>query len=363
MKETLNIVIIFGGQSPEHEVSRKSAAFIAETLSKNEIYNLHFIAINKQGEWFYYSGETAAMRDGSWENDPELVRAILTADAKDSSIYFPDCQQDPIHIDCVFPVLHGSNGEDGRLQGMLEMSGIPFVGCGMLSSAISMDKSFANRIMDYSDIPHTPWCSVDMSSFRNDSELELDRICEQLEFPIFVKPANAGSSIGISKVENREQLGDAIDLALRYDQCIVCEKAVQGRELEVSALGTADDLTLSVVGEIVPDRQFYDYSAKYEDSSSQLIIPAELTEHELDEIKKYAEMTFKALNCYGMVRIDFFLSDSGEVLVNEANTIPGFVDISMYPRLLVASGISAEELLDRLIELAFERYLHGKEKF
>lgn len=363
MEKTLNIIVLFGGQSPEHEVSRKSAAFIADTLSKNEAYNLILIGINKQGEWKYFPGETAAMRDGSWESNPNLKRAFLTADATDNSLYFPDSSKKPIDIDVVFPVLHGSNGEDGRLQGMLEMSGIPFVGCGMLSSSLAMDKSFANKIMDFHCIPQTAWCSVDVSSYRHDADMELEKICSELEFPIFVKPANAGSSIGISRVESKEQLDEAIRLALNYDRCIVLETGVSGRELEVSALGTPDNLTLSVVGEIIPDRQFYDYSAKYENSASKLVIPAELTESELEQINKYAAMTFKALNCYGMARIDFFLSDAGEVFVSEVNTIPGFVDISMYPRLLAASGISAEALLDQLIELAFERYLHGKLQF
>ncbi|HZJ90049.1 MAG TPA: D-alanine--D-alanine ligase family protein [Oscillospiraceae bacterium] len=360
MKETLNILVLFGGQSPEHEVSRKSAAFIADTLSRNPVYNLILVGINKQGEWKYYPGDTEAMRDGSWENEPGLERAFLTADASERALYFPAGNKEAISIDCVFPVLHGSNGEDGRLQGMLEMSGIPFVGCGMLSSALAMDKSFANKIMDFHEIPHTKWCSIDMSSYHNDEDSELDRICSELDFPLFVKPANAGSSIGISKVENREELAAAIKLALKYDHTIVLENAVKGRELEVSALGSADDLILSVVGEIVPDRVFYDYSAKYENSESKLMIPAELTESELEEINRYAGKIFTALNCYGMARIDFFLSDSGQVFVNEVNTIPGFVDISMYPRLLAASGIKAEELLDRLVQLAFERYLHGK---
>ncbi|NLV99091.1 MAG: D-alanine--D-alanine ligase [Clostridiaceae bacterium] len=360
MKETLNIAVLFGGQSPEHEVSRKSAAFIVDTLSSNTAYNLILVGINKQGEWKYFPGDTGAMRDGSWENDPGLERAFLTADTKEASLYFPDAGTEAINIDCVFPVLHGSNGEDGRLQGMLEMSGIPFVGCGMLSSALAMDKSFANRIMDFHGIPHTKWCSVDLSSYSNDTDSELDRICLELGFPLFVKPANAGSSIGISKACNREELAAAISLALNYDQTIVVERAVKGRELEVSALGSADDLILSVVGEIVPDRQFYDYSAKYEDSASKLLIPAELTEAEMQDINKYAAQIFTALNCYGMARIDFFLSDCGQVFVNEVNTIPGFVDISMYPRLLAASGINAEQLLDRLLQLAFERYLHGK---
>ncbi|MDD2426495.1 MAG: D-alanine--D-alanine ligase [Eubacteriales bacterium] len=361
MKDKLNIAVLFGGQSPEHEVSRKSAAFIADTLSKSEAYNLFLVGINKQGEWKYFPGETRMMRDGSWEIEPGLERAFLTADTTDNLLYFPESSREAVHIDCVFPVLHGSNGEDGRIQGMLEMSGIPFVGCGMLSSALAMDKSFANKIMDISGIPHTPWCSVDMSPYRQDTKKELDKICSKLEFPIFVKPANAGSSIGISRAENRQDLDEAINLALNYDRCVVLEQAVKGRELEISALGTVANLTLSVVGEVIPDRQFYDYSAKYEeDSASQLIVPAKLSESELTEIKRYAAKTFEALNCYGMARIDFFLSDTGEVLVNEVNTIPGFVDISMYPRLLAASGISAEELLDRLIELAFERYLHGK---
>ena len=360
MTDTLNILVLFGGQSPEHEVSRKSAAFIADTLSRKTAYNVILVGINKQGEWKYYPGDTGAMRDGSWENDPGLERAFLTADTGNAALYFPDVEQDPLSIDCVFPVLHGSNGEDGRLQGMLEMSGVPFVGCGMLSSALAMDKSFANKIMDYHGIPHTKWRSVDLSSYCNNKDSELDRIGSELDFPLFVKPANTGSSIGISKVANREELAAAISLAFEYDHTIVLENAVIGRELEVSALGSAGDLTLSVVGEIVPDRQFYDYAAKYEDSASKLVIPAELTEAELKEVNKYAAQIFTALNCYGMARIDFFLADSGQIFVNEVNTIPGFVDISMYPRLLAASGIEAEELLDRLLQLAFERYLHGK---
>ncbi len=360
MGKKLNIAVIFGGQSPEHEVSRQSAAFIADTLSKNAAYNLILVGINRQGEWKYFPGETAAMRNGSWEKDTGLERVLFTADTADKALHFPDSGKEPVKLDCVFPVLHGANGEDGRLQGMLEMSGIPFVGCGMLSSAIAMDKSFANKIMDFHGIPHTKWCYVDMSSYQHNTDIELDRVCSALDFPVFVKPANAGSSIGISKAGNRDQLHQAILLALNYDRRIVLEQEVKGRELEVSALGTADNLTLSVVGEIIPDREFYDYSAKYEESASELVVPAELTSSELEQINKYAAMIFNALECYGMARIDFFLSQTGQVFVNEVNTIPGFVDISMYPRLLAASGISAEDLLDQLIELAFVRYLHGK---
>lgn len=355
MDKKYTIALLFGGKSPEHEVSRNSAAFIADQLVMSKSYNLILIGINKRGEWYYFPGSTDEMRDGSWEKNPGLEAAVLTADCKDKALIFPESKRKALAIDCVFPVLHGANGEDGRLQGMLEMSGIPFVGCGMISSVLAMDKAYSYQLFDNCHLPQTPWLCLKLSDYEKDLKACLAKISERLSYPVFVKPANTGSSIGISKVREQGQLQEAIDLAFQYDEKVIVEREVIGREVSIAALGRADDLFLSVIGEIVPADEFYDYQAKYESSLTKLLIPAQLAEEEIKAIEKYAALTFNLLDCYGMARIDFFLSATGEVLLNEVNTIPGFVKNSMYPKLMKASGYEAKDLLDQLIDLALKR--------
>lgn len=357
MASELNIVVLFGGRSGEHDVSRSSAAYIIETLQQCPEYKVLPVGITREGKWYAYSGPVTALREGNWLEQGPVSPAILTPDASGHFLYTRRKSRTVSYpADCVFPVLHGRNGEDGTIQGMLEMAGIPFVGCGMTACALAMDKSFANTIFESRQLPHTPWRSLDRASWIQEGSPLLDGLIKGLAYPLFVKPARAGSSLGITRVLERQDLPAAIDRALIHDRKVIIEEAVKGRELEIAALGGYEEPVLSPVGEIVPDRDFYDYDSKYEEgSASELIIPARLTDREEAALRKIAVGAWQALECYGMARIDFFLSDDGRVLLNEINTIPGFVSISMYPRLFRAAGYGDAQLLRELIRLALAR--------
>ncbi|MGI6157139.1 MAG: D-alanine--D-alanine ligase family protein [Saccharofermentanales bacterium] len=353
----LNVVVLFGGRSGEHDVSRSSAAYIIDTLRGNERFYLLPVGITRDGAWFSYEGDTAAMRDGTWLDHGPVYPATLVPDTRRPFLHIQRSGKiEHAHVDVVFPVLHGPYGEDGTLQGMLELADLPFVGCGMTASAVAMDKIMANTIFDGHDIPHTPWYPIDELTWHRDAAAMLDDIADTLLFPVFVKPARAGSSLGITRVASKATLAEAIEHALRFDRKAVVEQGVRGRELEIAAIGGYQWPTLSCAGEIVPDREFYDYDSKYEDdSTSQLIIPAKLSPEERASLEWWATRVWAVLDLYGMARIDFFLSDDGQLFVNEVNTIPGFVNISMYPRLLRASGHADDAVLEELIELALER--------
>lgn len=357
MAARTNLVILFGGKSGEHEVSVASAAYIIETLHKTGSYHLLPVGITKDGRWFAYEGNIASMRAGTWLEQGPVFPASLVADTSKHNLYVErENLTQSIKVDCVFPVLHGPNGEDGTIQGMLELAGIPFVGCGMAASALAMDKVFANTIFDHNQIPGTPWHAADYAAWRRDKNLALDAVTDGLTYPLFVKPARGGSSLGITKVVSREALPSAMEIAFTHDRKVIVEQGVRGRELEIALLGGYGAPILSPVGEIIPDREFYDYDSKYEaQSTSQLFVPADIDGETLKTIRNLAVRAWRALDCYGMARIDFFLADDGQVLLNEINTIPGFVSISMYPRLLRAAGYRDEEPLEELIRLAFQR--------
>lgn len=353
MSDPLTVVVLFGGNSPEHVISRASAAFITDTLRACDEFEVVTVGITREGGWFLYEGETDGMRNGCWERDSTLVPVCLTPDSTRRVLHVMG--RDAIEPDCIFPVLHGQNGEDGRLQGMLEMAGIPFVGCGMLASALAMDKGMANHLFDAYGIPQTKWLCLTRAEYDRDPQGAVHWIERDLSYPVFVKPANAGSSIGISSASSRDELEAALVQAFRYDRRLVLEEAVVGRELEIAALGNYEEVMLSCAGEIVPDRAFYDFDAKYCDSDSKLIIPAELTDRQRSELRELARRVYFALDLYGLSRIDFFLARDGHFLINEVNTIPGFVEISMYPKLFAAVGIPAETLVRRLIDYAMSR--------
>jgi D-alanine-D-alanine ligase len=259
-------------------------------------------------------------------------------------------------VDVVFPVLHGPMGEDGTIQGMLELAGIPYVGSGVLGSAVAMDKAMAKLVLTQAGIPQARWALINQFEWEEDAKSVTDALVADLGLPAFIKPANMGSSVGVSKAHDAEELRTAIELALEYDRRVVVEEAVSGRELEISVLGN-DKPIASVAGEIIPCNEFYDYEAKYVDDDSELIIPADLTPEQLSSMQEIAVRAFRALDLAGLARVDFFLEeDSGRLLVNEVNTIPGFTSISMYPMLWEASGIRLAELVDRLVQLAIERH-------
>jgi D-alanine-D-alanine ligase len=350
----LRVGIVFGGRSAEHEVALQSAKNIIAVIDKNK-YDLVLIGIDRQGQWYLNQSTDFLLNS----DDPRNIS--LKSGGKNLAV-IPGDQTGPIvetgdsgtigDIDVVFPVLHGPYGEDGSIQGLLRLADIPFVGADVLGSAISMDKDVMKRLLRDAGIPHAAFKSFKLAE---KSEINFSRLKSDLGLPFFVKPANLGSSVGISKVHNQEELLPALDLAFKYDKKIIIEENISGRELECAVLGN-DDPIASVAGEVLPAHEFYSYEAKYLDAQgARLQIPADISKDIEDQIKKMAVSAFKVLDCAGMARVDFFLRGDSELLVNELNTIPGFTRISMYPKLWEASGIPYSELIDRLINLALER--------
>lgn len=349
------VAVLFGGASSEHEVSLLSASSVVRNIPKDK-YDVVTVGITKDGRWYYYAGSMDKLPDGQWEKDESLVPAVLSPDTYcHGLLLLKEGGAETIRLDAVFPVLHGKNGEDGTVQGLLQMAGIPFVGCDSVSSGICMDKVLTNTIADSAEIPQAKWLGVNTYDYARRKDEILTRAQEYLGFPIFVKPANAGSSVGVSKAKNRKELDEGILTAFVHDRKVVLEEAVDGIEVECAVLGNEEPIA-SIPGEIVPCNDFYDFDAKYLAGTSELHIPARLPEGKLKEVQAEACHAYVALGCSGLARVDFFIRRSdGKVMLNEPNTIPGFTSISMYPKLFEASGIPYEELLDRLITLAIQR--------
>ena len=352
----MSVVVLFGGMSSEHEVSCVSAGTFVDQLDRQR-YELLTIGITKKGRWLYTEADSAQMADGSWEELPGNMPCVLSPDRADHGLilFTPAGQVEKVHVDVVIPVLHGLWGEDGTVQGLLELAGIPYVGCGVLASAVCMDKAVANAMFDASGIPHTKWLSATRWEIESDPDGVCDGAIAKLGWPIFVKPANAGSSVGITKAHDRDELKAAIRLALANDRKVVFEAFVDGHEVECAVIGS-DPAVSTRPGEILAGAEFYTYDDKYKNGVSQVVIPAKLPEEKLDEVKTYAAMAYTALGCEGLARCDFFVEkDTGRVLINEINTFPGFTPISMYPKLMEHEGIPVPALIDRLIALALER--------
>lgn len=348
------VCVIFGGMSPEHEISRKSVTSVLTNLNK-EKYDISVIGITKNGAWYLYTGDYKNIIDGAWEKDTaHKKKAILSPDAEDRCILVFEDENtvSRIHPDVIFPVLHGEYGEDGTIQGLFELSGIRYVGMGVLSSANGMDKIYSKIVFDSVGIPQADWVSV---KHGDDVEAKMDEIEKKLGYPCFVKPARTGSSVGVGKAHDRAELKSAIENAAKFDRKVLVEENIDGHEVETAVLGNFH-AKASTVGEIMPTVEFYDFDAKYNDNSTQLRIPADLPEETINQIREYAVRGFEALDGQGLSRVDFFVKYSdGSVVLNEINTLPGFTNISMYPKLWNAEGIAYDELLDRLIELAEER--------
>jgi len=353
MDQKLRLLVIFGGQSSEHEVSCISVQNVISYVD-TERYETLVLGITKEGKWLYVES-AEAIADGSWRNGN--VEAILSPDAKEKSLYLLDGEAvRKVRIDIVFPVLHGLNGEDGTIQGIFTLAGIPYVGCGVLASAVAMDKLFTKIIVDQLGIRQAAYVPL----FRyelEDMEAALDKVEKGLPYPIFVKPSCAGSSVGVSRADNREELAKALTVAAREDSKILCEETIVGREVECAVIGSEKDVTASGVGEILAGAEFYDYDAKYHSADSQTILDPDFPEGVEDEIREDAKAIFRALNGFGLSRVDFFIDRKG-VVFNEINTLPGFTGISMYPMLMEKAGFTRRELVNRLIELAFERKEH-----
>ena len=350
-----NILVLFGGCSSEHDVSVVSAASVISHINR-EKYNVYMMGISKEGNWYLYEGPVDSLPGDKWLVDGKRTKAFVSPDREEHGIVvLREDGAEVIRIDVAFPVLHGKNGEDGTMQGLFQLAGIPFVGCDMTSSAVSMDKIHTNTICDEWKIPQARWDFVTRHSYDTGIKT-LESVVRKLGYPIFVKPANAGSSVGISKAHDFEELVDAVNLAFLHDSRVLFEEFIDGYEVECSVLGN-DEVITGVVGQINPANEFYDYDAKYNDSASTLHIPALVSEEARNTVAELAVKTFKALGCSGFSRVDFFVRKADNVvLFNEINTIPGFTDISMYPKMIEAAGISYSELCDRLIELAEEKW-------
>jgi D-alanine-D-alanine ligase len=374
-KKKLRVGILFGGRSGEHEVSLLSAASILNAIDKTR-YDVVPIAITKQGQWIT-STEATHLLAGSTKPAPSVHKTPKTRSIQLSASADAAQQNGPLaqSLDVIFPVLHGTFGEDGTIQGLFELADIAYVGSGVLGSATGMDKSAMKQLFAAAGLPQTPHVNLLRSEWKSDPKRCTKQIEKDLTYPVFVKPANLGSSVGISKVHDRNELAPAMDLAASYDRKLIIEQGVGGpgvkpRELEVAVLGN-DSPEASVVGEIVPGAEFYDYNAKYHSDASVPIIPAKLSKSESKKIRKMAIAAFRACDCAGLARVDFLMEPAvkakknkkakpARIYLNEINTMPGFTSISMYPKLWEATGIPYKQLIDRLITLAAER--HGEKQ-
>src|SRR6266480_1541352 len=355
MSKKIRVGILFGGRSAEHEVSLQSAKNIVVAIDKNK-YEVVLIGIDKEGGWHLNEGSgffLPAIKSQLPEL-PEGGENLALVPGKQGDQLVPLSGQHRLGtLDVVFPVLHGPFGEDGTVQGLLKLANIPFVGAGVLGSAVGMDKDVMKRLLRDAGIPIARFLVFERGAQARIHFAEVKRI---LGLPVFVKPANLGSSVGISKVSNHKQLGGAISEAFRYDNKILIEESIRGREIECSVLGNEHPIA-SLPGEIITRHEFYSYDAKYiDEKGARLLIPAPLPKALVKQVKEIAIQSFKVLCCEGMARVDFFLRHEREVFVNEINTIPGFTKISMYPQLWEASGISYADLIDRLIQLALQRF-------
>lgn len=351
----IRVGVLFGGRSGEHEVSLLSAASVLQALDQDRFEPVG-IGISKEGSWYHFPDPFAAVQRRPL--DPSAGRRVLpSADPTGPGFLLLEEPGLPLlPVDVVFPVLHGTYGEDGTIQGLLDLMGVPYVGAGVLGSSVGMDKAVMKSLFRWRGLPVVDDVVILRHQWENEPEEVFRQVEERLRYPVFVKPANLGSSVGISRAEDRNQLVAALHLAARYDRKLIVEQGVLAREVECSVLGN-DDPEASYPGEIIPERVFYDYVAKYLDSSTRLLIPAELPSEVVTRLRYYALEAFRAIDGSGLARVDFFYTrDTCQLYVNEINTMPGFTRVSMYPKLWEHSGLSYSKLLTRLIELAQEGY-------
>ncbi len=349
------VALLFGGVSSEHEVSCMSVASVYENIDR-EKYDPQLLGITKSGEWYLYSGDIENVRQNKWEEDKKNLRRAFIC--PDRSVHGMMVEEGPTmfphRIDVVFPVLHGRNGEDGSMQGLLEIAGIPYVGCRVLSSALCMDKDVCHAVLKNAGVPQVKWLT-----FMRGCDLgeAFRAVTAELGYPVFVKPANAGSSVGITKVKSEAELAGAFALAFANDCKIIVEAAVKDPiEVECAVFGNRE-LSVGGPGEIVPADEFYSYDAKYFNAESKLYIPARLSDEKAAEIREMAKRAYQVLGCRGLTRVDFLVErETGAVVLNEPNTLPGFTNISMYPKLMTAAGMSYPGLISGLIELAISEF-------
>lgn len=359
MQNKLNVAVIFGGKSGEHEVSLMSATNVINAMDKTK-YNIHTIGITKKGKWMLYKGPVEQLQDGSWELEAaaldrnELVRLLMGSMFEENHIP---------QLDVIFPVLHGPNGEDGTIQGFFEMLNLPYVSGGVLGSALGMDKAVSKQLFMDAGLSVADYVLAYKYEINENLQEIIDRVEQKFLYPVFVKPVNMGSSVGITKAHDRAELEKGLLEAARYDRKVLIEECIKGSEIECAVLGN-NHPEATGAGEIIPSKEFYDYEAKYfDDGKSNLIIPANITKEQEAAIRASAIKAYKALDCCGMARVDFFLDKiNNKLYINEINTIPGFTKISMYPKLWETAGLSYSKLIDKLIALALERHAETRQQ-
>ena len=347
------VAVLFGGQSSEHDISKMSASTIISNMDQDKYYIMP-VYITRDGRWMLYDGPVENIKNGNWEK--YATSAILSPDTEHRGLLrIVGDKVKKIPVDVVFSVLHGKGGEDGTIQGLLELSKIPYVGCGVLASSMAMNKAYTKIVVDTIGVAQASHTVVYKHELRDSLQDCMDRVEEKCGYPCFVKPANAGSSVGVTKAENRKELEKSLEIAANEDSTIVIEEAIKGREVECAVLGN-DEVSASVVGEVLAAAEFYDYDAKYNNKESRTVIPALLDSNISEEIRQDAIKIFKALDGKGLSRVDFFVQEgTDKVIFNEINTLPGFTSISMYPMLFEEAGVSLGELIDELIELGCNR--------
>ena len=354
----MKLAVLFGGASSEYEISCLSAASILRNLDK-EKYEICAVGITKEGAWRYLPDwDAAEVESGAWASRKDLIPAAITPDRETHGLLLlGGAGAERVRLDCVFPVLHGAGGEDGTIQGLLELAGIPYVGCGVAASANSMDKSLTKVVVDTAGVRQARYYLALRDDFERGAEGVVRTAAEQLgAFPVFVKPCSQGSSVGVTKAGNMAELAQALEAAFALDSKVLVEEFIDGHEVECAVLGNARPIA-STVGEIAPTQAFYTFDAKYKDESSKLYIPAHITPEQIETVRQNALRVYAALGCRGLSRVDFFVThDTGEIVFNELNSIPGFTSISMYPKLFDYEGLHYPALLDRLIELALEEH-------
>ena len=350
----LSVCVLFGGMSPEHEVSLRSAESVLNHMDR-EKYNIFPVGITKEGDWILFGGTDYSMLpSGQWKEHPDNRRAAISPVRGQGLLSFEgDCVVRE-YIDVVFPVLHGENGEDGAMQGLLQMAGIPYVGPHVAASAVAMDKTLTKLVADNAGVPQAAWQLVRNTDVENRIDQVMDSLEEHFSYPMFVKPAGTGSSVGVSKAADRENLREALLAAGVYDEKILVEEFIHGREVEVAVMGNSSPVA-SICGEIDSGADFYDYDSKYITDTSTAYIPARIPDEIAEQVRDAAVKVYSVIGCQGLSRVDFFVTyEDNRVVFNEINTLPGFTSISMYPKLFAASGIPYGQLIDELLRLAME---------
>lgn len=350
----LNVCILFGGISPEHAVSLRSAESVLNHIDKTR-YHVLPVGITQEGRWFLFGGsDYSELPSGAWLKNESNKPAAISPVRGQGLLTFDGDKVQQHRVDVVFPVLHGENGEDGAMQGLLQMAGIPYVGPHVSASAVAMDKTLTKLVVDHAGVTQAAWQLVRRADVNSRKDKALDLLEARFQYPMFVKPAGTGSSVGVSKAANRESLWSALTNAARFDDKILVEEFIHGREIEVAVLGNQNPAA-SVCGEIDSGAEFYDYDAKYVTTTSKAYIPARIPEEIAEMVREAAVKVYTAVGCVGLSRVDFFVTfDDNRVVFNEINTLPGFTSISMYPKLFTASGISYTQLISELIRLALE---------